>query len=408
MRAARSAPDWHNPHALRPGKDWHNPQTPRFGRLLPRLWSTCAFSEPGTGAPTAEKLREFRTSIRDTAAVSQTSALAVLLRFARLYILERYSREELFPLGLCNPRVGRDEIDACISREDLYDLQLRFNPPAYNYVTEDKVVFYLFCRSAGIRIPELYAVFDPALGWTVDDTTLSGREDWLRYFAEAAPDTFVIKPALGVHGMALGAYRRTAGGFVDSAGKRYMAGDLYDFMAANADFDRFVIQERLKNHPELLRISGAEAVQTVRAITLVREGTAPALVLAVQKIVKGPGLADNFRWGRTGNMVAGVDLASGTLERIVTGAPRGVGLREVERHPVTGVVLKGYQLPFWDELRGLVIDAARKMLPIRTVGWDVALTPDGPVIVEGNMWWHPDHHNALRQLGGFAKTCGLT
>lgn len=395
MRVVRSASDSHNPEAL--PLTWS----------LPRLRGNTRFGRRGAVATFAKTLGEFHESIRATAAANRASAMAVLLRFARLYILSRYSREELFPLGLCDPHLGQAELEACMSREDLYDMQLLFNPPSYNYVTEDKVVFYLFCKSAGIRIPELFAVFDPVLGWTADETHLNSRDDWLRYFAESVPDAFVIKPALGVHGMALGAFQRNASGFVDGAGKQYLPADLYEFMATNADFSRFVIQQRLANHPELVRISGSEAVQTVRAITLVREGEVPELLLAVQKIVKGSGVADNFRWGRTGNMVASVDLENGTLDRIVTGAQHGVGMREVEQHAVTGVTLKGYRLPLWDQLRALVIDAARKMLPIRTVGWDVALTPDGPVIVEGNMWWHPDHHNALRQLGGFAKICGL-
>ncbi len=47
------------------------------------------------------------------------------------------------------------------------------------------------------------------------------------------------------------------------------------------------------------------------------------------------------------------------------------------------------------------IDAARKFMPIRTIGWDVAVTPDGPVIIEDNLWWAPSHSNALRLTGRF-------
>ena len=44
-------------------------------------------------------------------------------------------------------------------------------------------------------------------------------------------------------------------------------------------------------------------------------------------------------------------------------------------------------MPFWKEVLDLCSRAARIIPNLRSVGWDVALTPDGPVIVEGNPDW---------------------
>ncbi|MBN9282025.1 MAG: hypothetical protein J0H37_07220, partial [Hyphomicrobium denitrificans] len=51
--------------------------------------------------------------------------------------------------------------------------------------------------------------------------------------------------------------------------------------------------------------------------------------------------------------------------------------------------LEGFRLPDWTLVTELALRAARTFLPLRTIGWDIALTPDGPVIVEGNRWWDP-------------------
>lgn len=53
-------------------------------------------------------------------------------------------------------------------------------------------------------------------------------------------------------------------------------------------------------------------------------------------------------------------------------------------HPASGTRFKGYQLPDWDELRSLVFSSASKIPDIKFIGWDLAHTKEGWVIVEGN------------------------
>ena len=65
----------------------------------------------------------------------------------------------------------------------------------------------------------------------------------------------------------------------------------------------------------------------------------------------------------------------------------------VSAHPKTKIPFEGVRLPFWAEACHLVRQTAVKFIPIRTIGWDVALTPDGPVIVEGNIWWDPPNQH---------------
>lgn len=55
-----------------------------------------------------------------------------------------------------------------------------------------------------------------------------------------------------------------------------------------------------------------------------------------------------------------------------------------EKTPGTGIPIKGYQLPDWDKVLDLCCRAAARIPEMRFIGWDVAFTPDGPVLVEGN------------------------
>lgn len=56
-----------------------------------------------------------------------------------------------------------------------------------------------------------------------------------------------------------------------------------------------------------------------------------------------------------------------------------------DTHPMTGVQLKGFQVPLFKEAIELCLKAAEVVPEIGYVGWDVAITENGPVLIEGNV-----------------------
>ena len=53
-------------------------------------------------------------------------------------------------------------------------------------------------------------------------------------------------------------------------------------------------------------------------------------------------------------------------------------------HPMTKTKIVGFKIPKYKEAIKLVKIAAKVIPEIRYVGWDIAITKDGPVIMEGN------------------------
>jgi hypothetical protein len=84
-----------------------------------------------------------------------------------------------------------------------------------------------------------------------------------------------------------------------------------------------------------------------------------------------------------GGIAAAVDLESGKL-----GPASNLGgdcrLGWLDRHPDTGARITGAQLPEWGEVRDFAIRAHKAFGDRVVVGWDIAITPGGPVLVEGN------------------------
>lgn len=53
-------------------------------------------------------------------------------------------------------------------------------------------------------------------------------------------------------------------------------------------------------------------------------------------------------------------------------------------HPDTNVRFNDIVLPYWPELKETVTRAASMVSGLPYIAWDVAITPEGPCIVEGN------------------------
>jgi hypothetical protein len=61
-----------------------------------------------------------------------------------------------------------------------------------------------------------------------------------------------------------------------------------------------------------------------------------------------------------------------------------------DRHPKTGAPVAGRAIAHWPDLVALAVRAHRTFSGRMIIGWDLALTPDGPMIIEGNS--DPDTH----------------
>jgi hypothetical protein len=298
----------------------------------------------------------------------------------------RFMPEEAFDLGLFSPTVSDKQLDSYLSKSALKRIQGLFNPEKKTHLVEDKSIFYLSCQEWGMPIPRLYGVVHPDRpGWTSTDKALGTQGEWTEFLRMHAPEEFVIKPLWGVYGRGFSAFRRAGDSFVDHLGEAW---DL-DQLVGHLRSDRgFLLQEMLRNHATLKQLSATEALQTIRVITVTGRGGLQ-IIHAHIKIIVGDNIVDNNERGKTGNLEASVAVADGTLGEGRRHSRDGSGLMMFEVHPDSGVRIEGVRIPFWDEVRDLVSVAASRFLPHRTVGWDVAVTDEGPRLIEGNAWYDP-------------------
>ncbi|RYH03997.1 hypothetical protein EU805_01090 [Salipiger sp. IMCC34102] len=286
----------------------------------------------------------------------------------------RLTMSEFVRLGLHHAdRYDEAERSAFISNEQHWPITHTCNDRTWVGTAEDKIVAATILSAGGVRTPETVAVLDRS-GRTYPGVTKVSTTDDLSELLNSHADKPLFCKIVG--GMvSFGAFRIESGG----AGKVLCAGHppmdyedfLRDFVADNA----YVVQRVLDNHAALQPF--ASALGTVRMVNLVGDDAVhcPAAVI---KLPQGDNISDAF-W-RPGNLACDIDVETG---RIRTVALRGIETQFLQDHPET-TGLMGMELPFWSELREMNERAARLFGPIRYQSTDIAITDEGPVVVELN------------------------
>jgi hypothetical protein len=144
------------------------------------------------------------------------------------------------------------------------------------------------------------------------------------------------------------------------------------------------VQPFIENHPDIARVSNG-ALAALRIVTgMNQKGEAEFVATMI-------GLPHGVRETSVAAVLCSVDPRSGRIH--LAALPDGTS---VARHPDTGAPIGGIMLPFWCESVDLVLRAhAQAFSRFAFLGWDVALTQDGPILLETNSGWGAMFHQML-------------
>lgn len=137
----------------------------------------------------------------------------------------------------------------------------------------------------------------------------------------------------------------------------------------------YVLEELIRQSSQMSALHPT-TVNTVRVPT-VRNKDGVVVFHPALRVGRGDTVVDN---AFSGGIFAGVCPKTG---KVITDGANEKNQRFVA-HPDTGVVFNGFQVPRWDEAVAFVKKLATVVEGNNYVGWDIALTEDGWVLVEGN------------------------
>jgi hypothetical protein len=240
----------------------------------------------------------------------------------------------------------------------------------------DKIAFYERAQELGLRVPATRALYHADRNLT-GARPLADAEALADFLRTPSAYPFFAKPnslSASVGTASAAGYHSASDEIQMSDGRRFPVDRLVTEMARYLR-KGYLIQDRLSPHPDIAAIAGP-VLSTVRMMCLDR-GQGPELIRATWRVPAGGAQADVL-W--RGNLMADVDPLTGRAAVAVRG--RGMSREAHESHPDSGALIAGAQLPRWDEARNLVLQAAACFPELPITGWDLAITDDGPVLIE--------------------------
>lgn len=229
-----------------------------------------------------------------------------------------------------------------------------------------------------LNAPESRVMLGDKMRFLTDFADLT-RRDWIDAATASDDDLsaflarhprIIAKPAAGEGGAGIGVYESSE---VD---------DVAAWRARLVERDQTLLEEVLSQHDDLNAVY-PDSVNTVRMITY-RDPQGELHVIASVLRIGNGAVIDNFASGGMFTMLddTGVALYPGVDKQshIYT------------EHPVTGTTIKGVKVPFYDEVVEMVTEASTRLPTVPYVGWDIAITPTGPALIEAN------HNSSVFQM----------
>lgn len=224
-------------------------------------------------------------------------------------------------------------------------LSMKVNDPELRRVFSDKSRFN--------------PIFSEYLGREWLDIRTSGPDE-LRAFLDRHDAVMVKVPdSLSGHGIER----------VESA----TVSDVAAFAERLAAGRQYLVEEFIAQHPAMASLNPS-SVNSLRVISYLKDG-ATIVLASVLKIGNG-GAIDNFSGGGMYTMLDEHGVA-------LYPAFDGAGSTFAE-HPLTGTPIVGFRVPHYDLVLRMVDEMSRVIPEVPYVGWDIAIGPERPVVIEGN------------------------
>ncbi len=246
----------------------------------------------------------------------------------------------------------------------------KLHRPEFVCLLRNKLNFALYCEKNGIATPKLISHnFGRHFFFNEDFVKISYKRDMIDFFKEVFEATG--SKSLFMRPFALNGGR---GCFrLDRDDLEQKIDSEYGHMIEGG----YTHTEVVTQH-DLLNAIHTKSINTLRILTL-RDDEKIHVLPVFLRVGIGESVVDN---AASGGIFIGINQDTGTLKpQAYRSMKFGGGI--ILKHPDSGFRFEGFQIPFYQEACEMAVSATNR-IPDGFIGWDIAITPAGPTIIEGN------------------------
>lgn len=260
----------------------------------------------------------------------------------------------------------------------LYNIKPHFNERGATEVLENKLFFDFYFRQFNIPLPKIL-MFNQRNVFMVGKTQITIQtpeqfKELIKEIFKNSPnsDSLFIKRTYGTYGG--NKIFKLYANQIDSD-PQWVTNLFHEIVQSG-----YLFQETLKQHPDMNKLNSS-CVNTIRMDTFINPDGKVEIISAVLRTSVTGLHVDNVS---SGGCAIGVNLATGRLRNFGYMGLKNGGTHLPTEHPLTHAIFQDLTIPHFENAKELVIQAAGCIPNLRLIGWDVAITENGPVLIEGN------------------------
>ncbi|HRP07805.1 MAG TPA: sugar-transfer associated ATP-grasp domain-containing protein [Gemmatimonadales bacterium] len=272
---------------------------------------------------------------------------------------------------------------AIMSRRERLAAEQLMNPVEHRPLLQNKNWVDARLQAAGLRTSTTLALIGKWVdqpGRSTDARLLTTPEEIRSLLSDAPSNGVVFKPLFGDCGDSVLVFRAA-----DAAQLIAFDGTVWPIerllLVLETEAELWKVEARIPQHPVLASVAG-ETLGTLRMLAFTMLDGSTHLAPTTWKIATDDSGLDHFMHGAM-RYAAPVHPDTG----VVGPARRWASLQAVDTHPVTGAGITGLVIPWWEEAKEMVKAAAACFPMVWAPAFDVAISEEGPVIIELNLGW---------------------
>lgn len=307
------------------------------------------------------------------------SPIAILSGYCKINKKYSISKDEYQRYRFFNS--SKDFIDTFLPLSIAWKLWEVLNPKKYACLARDKYISHCLLDSVNIPKSELYLYYNPQFASNTNNIAYN-YEGVLNIIKQKNIKQCVIKVSQdSAHGQGvIVCYDITIEG-EECKLTRYDG--TFVELRSILENDPLLFESLVKQNSQFSSFNSS-SVNTVRMMTALYPDNSVKLYAAFIKIGRSGSDVDNA--GSGGNVDCAIDITSGRLYNVLE-FNSWEDIKSITHHPDSKTQIEGCYIENWEAIVKQVCDYQARIPQLKVIGWDIAITDDGPIVIEINNWW---------------------